>query len=231
MTSVPTAVPITQRRTVLLLWAGVVGGLLITAVSGTLALVRPGFDIRRHANSQLVLGDGGWIQTLDFIAFGVLMVACGVGIWRAVSPSRAGRLAAAGVVVYGLGSGIVVGFNPTDPALGFPPGSAPGYPGYDAISTSAKVHGVAGMVGFLAITIACFAFARYFWSLGANRWTVLSAGMGTAVLAVCGYLAAGASAAAGDFNLLPTWVVGAALWCYVSAVAYRLIAALRNGRG
>ncbi|WP_418005028.1 DUF998 domain-containing protein [Mycobacterium sp. PDNC021] len=214
----------TPRRiaTATLITAGIVGAVQITVISLTLAVTRTGFDMRRHANSQLVLGDWGWIQTVDFIVFGLLMMAAAIGTARVSRPSRAGLIAAAGVFGYGLGAGVIVGFNPTDPAFGFPPGTPAVYAGYDQISTSARIHGVAGMVGFLAMTTACFAFARYFAGVRRTGWSVASAAMGAAVVVVCGLLGASASAATDQFDFRPTWAVGAALWLYVGAVCVRL---------
>lgn len=217
-------------RTVALLLAGVVGGIGVAVISLLLGALRPGFDFRRHANSQLVLGDYGWIQTIDFIVVGLLLMACSVGMARVVGPHRSGQVAAVGVFLYGLCAGVIVGFNPTDPAYGFPPGSPEGYAGLDKISTPAHIHGVAGMIGFLAMTVACFALARYFAGTGAPGWAAGSALMGLSVVAVCGYLAANASAAGTRFNFLPTWVVGTALWLFVPAVCARLIAVARAAR-
>ncbi|BDB39779.1 MULTISPECIES: DUF998 domain-containing protein [Mycobacterium] len=219
-----------HMTTAAMLGAGVPAGILVTATSCLLAALRPGFDVRHHANSLLVLGDWGWVQTLDFIVYGVLLVAFGIGIGRAVWPQRSGIIAAAGIAVYGLGAGVVVGFNAPTPAFGFPPGSTTGYPGYDTVDTSTKIHGIGGMIGFLAVTVACFAFARYFARTGRPGWSVLSGLVATAVLAVCAYLGASASAATDTFNYLPTWVVSVMLWLYVSAVAGRLLADFRGGR-
>ncbi|MBX8686259.1 DUF998 domain-containing protein [Mycobacterium sp. 20091114027_K0903767] len=139
----PEARPAAARLTTALLTAGVVGGSLITAVSLTLALVRPGFDLSRHANSMLVLGDWGWIQTVNFIVCGLLLIGFGAGIWRVASDAWSGRVAAICVALYGLLAGVVVGLSPTDPGFGFPPGAPPGYPGVEGLSASAKIHGAA----------------------------------------------------------------------------------------
>lgn len=210
------------RRDRLLLSAGVIAGIGMTATSCLLAALRTGFDVRRHANSLLVLGDWGWVQTVDFVVFGVLVAAFGLGVWRLAWPLRSGVLAAAGLVVYGIGAGVIVGLNPPPPVFGFPPGSTGGYGGYDKLSTSAKIHGIGGMVGFLAVTVACFAFARYFARQEQRAWSVLSAGVGISVLAVCAYLGANASAEADSFDYLPTWAGSVLLWLYLAAVAGKL---------
>ncbi|WP_454790405.1 DUF998 domain-containing protein [Mycolicibacterium lutetiense] len=220
--------PADVRVTSALLTAGVVAGLLLTAVSYTLAFTRPGFHLNRHANSMLVLGDWGWIQSVDFVVSGLLLIAFGAGVWRVAAGARSGRVAAVCVALYGLLAGVVVGLNPTDPGFGFPPGASQGFPGVEEVSTSAKIHGVAGGLGFLAMTCGCFVLARYFARIGDRAWAVLSAGVGVAVLAVCVYLGSNAGAQTETFNYVPTWVVGTLLWLYVAGVAARLLRSHRD---
>lgn len=216
------------RLTAALLTAGAVAGLVITTVSLTLAFTRPGFDPTRHANSLLALGDWGWVQSVNFVVCGLLLLAFGVGIWRSTVGVRSGRIAAVCVAVYGLLAGVVVGFNPADPGFGFPPGAPKGYPGVAEMSTSAKIHGVAGLLGFLAVTCGCFALARYFAIVGDRLWAVWSGGIGIAVLSVSGYLALNTGEQTGTFNYVPTWVVGSVLWLFVAAVAVRLLRSHRD---
>ncbi len=67
MTSQASPTTQSQRITAALLSAGLIGGVQVTLISSVLAATRTGFDVRRHANSQLVLGDWGWAQTLNFV--------------------------------------------------------------------------------------------------------------------------------------------------------------------
>ncbi|MFV8051726.1 DUF998 domain-containing protein [Mycobacterium sp. 48b] len=224
----PDARPAAARLTTALLAAGVAAGLSISTISLTLAFTRPGFDVARHANSMLVLGDWGWVQTLNFIVCGLLLMAFGLGIWRVASGVLSGRVAAVCVVLYGLLAGVVVGLNPTDPGFGFPPGAPQGFPGVEQLSTSAKIHGVAGGLGFLAVTCGCFALARYFAGMGDRVWTAVSAGVGLSVLSVSVYLGLNAGVQTESFNYVPTWVSGAVLWLFVAAVAARLMRSQRD---
>ncbi|MEW2483971.1 DUF998 domain-containing protein [Mycobacterium sp. NPDC049093] len=220
----PDARPADARVTSALLAAGVVGGLSLTAISYTLAFTRPGFELTRHANSMLALGDWGWIQSVDFVVCGLLLIAFGAGIWRVAAGMRSGRIAAVCVGLYGLLAGVVVGLNPTDPGAGFPPGC----PGGEEMSTSATIHGVAGGLGFLAMTCGCFVLARYFAGIGDRVWAVMSASIGVAILAVLAYLGSHAGAQTETFNYVPVWVVGTVLWLYVAGVATRLLRSHRD---
>jgi hypothetical protein len=58
-------------------------------------------------------------------------------------------------------------------------------------------------MGFLAMTIACFAFASYFAKAKQTRWAVLSAAVGLAVIAVCAFLAASSTAERDSFKYVP----------------------------
>lgn len=206
----------------LFLLAGVLGGLMVTVISLLLAVIEPGFDIRRHANSLLVLGNWGWLQTLDFILYGVLLIVFAVGVWRVTRPRTSGTIAAVGVGCYGLFGGVVVGLNPAAPMFGFPPGARSDAPGFDELALAPKIHWVAGLIGFLGMTVACFAFARYFAAERSRGWAGASFTIGLAVVGVCGYLAKYAGAQVDSFDYVPTWVVGTALWLYVAAVAGKL---------
>lgn len=216
------------RLTTALLAAGGVGGLLITAVSLLLALTCPGFDPARHANSLLVLGDWGWVQTTNFIVCGLLLIAFGAGVWRVAAGVWSGRIAGACVVLYGLLAGVVAGINPTDPGFGFPPGAPQGYPGADGLSVSAKIHGAAGGLGFLAATCGCFALARYFARSDDRVWAVLSVVVGVAVASVGAYMGLNAGAQTETFNYVPTWIGGGVLWLYVAGAAARLLRSHRD---
>ena len=216
--------PAAARVTSALLTAGVAAGLLLTAVSYTLAFTRSGFDLTRHANSMLVLGDWGWIQSVDFVVCGLLLIAFGAGVWRVAAGIRSGRIAAVCVALYGLLAGVVAGLNPTDPGSGFPPGRT----GVEEASTAATIHGVAGGLGFLAMTCGCFVLARYFARAGDRVWAVMSAAIGVAILAVLAYMGASAGAQTETFNYVPTWVVGTVLWLYVAGVAARLLRSHRD---
>lgn len=211
----------TPRYTRKLLNAGIVAGLLVMAISFGLAFATEGFHLARHANSLLVLGEWGWLQTINFISFGVLVTLAAWGA-RLVMRGRPGSTwAPLLMAVYGIGS-IVVGFAPADPAFGFPPGSQTDYQGYASVSLSAQIHGIAGGIAFTSIAIACFFFARYFASLKEYGWLTLSIVAGASVFVVTAYLVSYAGKELSSFNYTPVWIAGAFLWLYVSLVSWKL---------
>lgn len=205
-----------------LLVVGIIAPLLLGGVSYALALTSPGFDLARHANSQLVLGPNGWVQTANFIIVGILLVVFAIGLRLALKGKPGGVLIPLLIGIYGLFGAVIVGFNPADPQFGYPLGTPQGYPGLDNTSLSAKIHGIAGGIGFLAFALAAFVLARYFVWAKQIGWAVASGLVGLAVFGTLAFLFLSAGGAADSFNYIPVWSVGTAIWLYVSAVAWKI---------
>jgi hypothetical membrane protein len=143
--------------------AGVVAGPLFVAVSFVQIPSRPGFDVTEHAFSFLELGQGGWVQSLNFAVAGLLLVVSGVGLRRAVG-DVAGTLAQ--VLVTGVGAGMV--------AAGlFPPGAYRGYPSTTPVSFPLSSNGALHAVAFTVAMVCWFALllvlARWFARHGGRR--------------------------------------------------------------
>lgn len=72
---------------------------------------------------KALLGTGGraWLQTVNFVPGGLLLLAFAAGLRRALH----GAAAAAGPLLLAAAAigTVVAGLAPTDPALGYPPGS------------------------------------------------------------------------------------------------------------
>jgi hypothetical membrane protein len=214
-----TAPPPAAVETPRLLACGVVAGPLFVAVSLIQALVRDGFDLRRHPISLLSLGELGWIQTANFVVTGVLVVACAAGMRRVLRPGRGGTWGP--LLIGALGAGLIVaGVFVTDAGAGFPPGAPAGAPGQ--ISWHGILHEVGFIVAFLSCTAACLVFARRFATR--RQW---------------GWVAAGGAAALAAL-VLKLWpdpdgisvrlvLASAILFGFVAAVAARLATELTDG--
>lgn len=162
-----------------LLVCGAVAGPLFVVTAFVQLLTRDGFDIRRHPLSLLSVGELGWIQIANFVVSGVLTVAFAVGMRRVLHPGRGGTWGPLLVGAYGLGL-IAGGVFVTDPALGYPPGTPEGVP--SEVSWHAAVHGIAPVVAFNAIIVACFVFVRRFVTLRQRGWATYSAATGVLAL-------------------------------------------------
>lgn len=138
-----------------LLRAGVIVGPLYLLVGIAQGLLREGFSFQRHALSILANGPGGWVQTLNFVVCGLMVVAAAVGIHRvlrAQSRATAWFLGAFGV------SMVLAAIFRADPMDGFPPGTPLGMP--SSITTMGLLHFVAGTLGFISLGVSAILSSR-----------------------------------------------------------------------
>jgi uncharacterized protein DUF998 len=138
-----------------LLRCGVLAGPFYLAVGLGQALLRDGFDLGRHPLSVLANGPGGWIQIVNFLATGAMVLAAAVGFGRVLGPKSRGVTWFLGG--YGLAM-IVASIFRADPMDGFPPGTPEGFP--TTISTSGLIHLASGALGFTFLAVSCFFAAR-----------------------------------------------------------------------
>lgn len=140
----------------LTVWLGVAGPVyLITSVLQ--GLFRPGFDFSRHDWSLLANGPFGWIQVLNLILTGVMVIIGAVGVPMIIgTATRAERWLPRLLAAYGVGL-VLAGIFTADPADGFPIGTPAGRP--TGVSWHAMVHLVAGGLGFASLIAACLVTA------------------------------------------------------------------------
>lgn len=162
-----------------LLTFGVVAGPFYIAVALIQMAIRPGFDIRRHPLSLMSNGDLGWIQILNFVVTGALLIAGAIGLRRALRSGPGTTWGPRMLGLYGLGL-IGAGIFSADPALGFPPGTPMDN---NPISSHGLLHFVVGTIGFIGFIATCFIFARRFKSLEQPAWSRYSLVTGILFLA------------------------------------------------
>jgi Protein of unknown function (DUF998) len=171
--------PSVERSTSVLLVCGLLAGPLFVSVAVGQALLRDGFDLRRHPLSLLSLGELGWVQVTNFVVTGLLSIAFAAGMWRVLHPGRGGTWGP--LLVGAFGAGLVLGgVFITDPSLGFPPGAPEAMP--DHYSWHATVHNIAPGISLDALILACVVFVRRFAGLHNWRWVTFSAATAVAVL-------------------------------------------------
>jgi hypothetical membrane protein len=181
-----------DRVTKSLLGYGVIAGPIYVVVSLAQALTRDGFDLTRHAWSQLALGGPGWVQTTNLVVCGLMLVAFAVGLRRALGAGPAATWSPVLIAVLGL-SMVVSGIFPVDPMLGFPVGA----PAPVAPTAGALVHLAAGAVGFVAATAGVLVLARRLAAEGFHRLALAGRIVAPFFLATFVGLASGALGAAG----------------------------------
>jgi hypothetical protein len=194
-----------------LLGWGVVAGVFYLVIGIILGLTREGFDFSVHPLSILMLGEWGWLQRVNIILAGLMVIAAAIGMARAMTPSGGARWA--GILIGVFGACMVLsGVFPPDPMAGFPPGGAP------QLTVSGVLHFLFGAVGFLALAIATFVVASWFARTGksAMAWGSRAAG----VIIVVGF------AGGAVLGVLGLWIAVVLIWVWLataSVVAYRSV--------
>lgn len=204
------------RVTRSLLGYGAVAGPLYVAVVLVQGLTRPGFDLIRDDASLLSNGSLGWIQIANFIVTGAMVIACAVGMRRAMVAGRGATWGPRLVAVYGLGL-IAAGVFIADPMNGFPAGTPAGRP--EAITVHGMLHIAAAAIGFLCFVAACFVIARRFAAEHRRGWTWFSRLTGLAFLLAFAGLASGSSSPA---VVLAFWAALILAWSWLGALAVHL---------
>ena len=207
--------PVT-RVTKSLLGYGVLAGPLYTIVVLAQALLRPGFDLAHDDTSLLSNGSLGWIQIANFILTGAMVIACGVGMRRALSGGRSALWGPLLIGVYGLGL-VAAGIFVADPMYGFPPGTAAGRP--TVITTHGMLHIAAAGIGFLCLVAACLVFARRFARERQRAWMWFSLATGIAFLGAFAGLASGSDS---PMIIGAFWAALILAWSWIGALSVRL---------
>lgn len=195
---------------------GVLAGPFFLVFGLTLALTRDGFDLSEHALSLLTLGENGWLQSLNFVLSGAMMLVAAAGFHRALRDS--GRPAIARLIgVYGASLIAAAIFEP-DAADDFPVAGAS-----SEATLSGVLHLAAGAIGFLSLAAAALLLARWLDDRGQDR----AAGRSrlAAATVVLGFLA-GAALSAGPAGVLLLWVAVLATWgwlAWASVCVYRTV--------
>ncbi|HLJ80934.1 MAG TPA: DUF998 domain-containing protein [Ktedonobacterales bacterium] len=152
---------------------GGVGALLFTVAYVIEGFSRPGYNWLQQPISALSLGPGGWVQQVNFVVFGILLVLSAVGWRRVLTPGRAslGFPLLQGLIGLCL---IVVGVFSQDPLPGYPPGAVPTAP-----TVHGTIHADVAYVLFVALAVGCFVLARRFtvepyWGRRWARYSVIT---------------------------------------------------------
>jgi hypothetical protein len=186
-------------------------------VTGLLQVItRDGFDMRRHALSHLSHGTMGWVQVLNFLLTGVLVLAGAAGVRRTLVAGRGRAWGPLLLATYGIGL-LGAGIFTADPAPDFPSGVTPGPP---ELSTSGLLHFGFGALGFYALIGACVVLGLRWRDEGATGWALWSVATGLVFFLAFGAIASGASAPAA---LLALYGAVALAWIWHSAIHARFL--------
>src|SRR5260221_477703 len=142
----------------LLLWlsCGTIGSVLFTITYLIEGVTHPDYSAWQQAISALSLGPGGWVQQINFVVFGVIVVFTAFA-WRKFLKGGVG--ATWYPIVRGLeGLGLIMdGFFSQDPAPGYPKGAV-----LTAPTLHAVIHQVFAFASITAIAVGLFILAWRF---------------------------------------------------------------------
>ena len=164
-----------------LLSSGGFAGILFCGVATYGILTRPGFDLQRHAVSNLSLGEGGWTMVAAFIVSGILTLLCALGLSHVLQDGRGRRALPILIGLYGLGL-VIAGICPAPACCGFPAGTPDDQ--LPVMTPTAIIHSLAFMIAFSSLIIACFVAALRL--SGSSSLLSLTAGILMPLLVVLG---------------------------------------------
>lgn len=155
---------------------GAIGAFLFTVTYVLEGITRPGYDAGTQPISALSLGPGGWVQQVNFVVFGILLVLSAVGWYRFLAPGR-------GAIWFPLIQGISglcligAGVFSMDPFPGYPPGST-----LALLTVHGTLHSILAWVLILTLELGCFTFAQYARLAHWRGWFVYSLITGILIL-------------------------------------------------
>lgn len=138
---------IISQSTRTLLTGAVVATPIFIGLWALQAFTRDGFRPTFHPMSLLSLGEWGWVQIVNFVVTGLLVIGGGVGLRRTLEKGRLARWASALVILMGVGL-VLAGVFVTDAGAGFPAGAPEGAP-------EMSWHGAVHQAGFILTQLAC----------------------------------------------------------------------------
>lgn len=196
----------------MLLLGGMIAGPIYLVTGTAQAMYRDGFDLMRHSLSVLANGPGGWVQVVNFVVAGLLVVGGAIGLRRAFG--RKARRFTLFLGLYGAGMLIAAVFR-ADPVDGFPPGTPLGPP--TTFTTAGMIHFLAGTLGFISLAIACILAGRMLKRMGQPGLARLSLVSGQMV--IVGFFGGAAFAMSG--GVLAIWFAVIVGWTWLAVVCMR----------
>jgi hypothetical protein len=154
-----------------LLACGAIGPLFFIVMFLIEGATRADYNPLKQPVSSLSIGSLGWMQSLNFIISGLLLLAFAVGLRPALRASGGSLWAPLLIAIVAIGL-IGAGFFTTDPLNGYPPGS-PLVP--TVRTTPGKLHDLFSLPVFTALPAVCFVFTYRFAKAKRPAWAIYSA--------------------------------------------------------
>lgn len=200
----------------LLALAGMAGPLVLAATDFSAALTSPAYNLVRDSISSLALTSLGWVQTIGFLAIGLLIEIFTAGLLYNVRRTRGFHMAIALLVFFGFAL-LLIGAFRTDPL------------GVDR-TIEGTIHGLAATLAFWIFPAAILVIAPSLrndpnWK-SIFRYTIVAAILALALVITLGVLPDETS----WFGLLERIVVAnMIIWVEVAAIKLLLLS-IKRGR-
>jgi hypothetical membrane protein len=134
-----------------LAWAGILGPILFVLIFTVEGWLRPGYEPLKMYVSELSLGPRGWIQIVNFVLFGLMLLI----FTRSVAAEfQSGKASRGGIILLAI---LGVCFLFSGPFIMDPPDTAP-----SQMTLHGTAHGILGGIVFLLMPLTCFVFLRRF---------------------------------------------------------------------
>jgi len=199
--------------TAVLAAAGIVGPILFTTVALAQSLLRGDHSLVGDPISALATGSSGWVQDVNFVVIGLLLIANAIGLHLGVRPARWGMVGPAFLVLSGVG-GVLDGIFPAVDASG-------------AFSEEQVGHTVGAFMAFLGAGIGFIVLSRRLardpeWRSLATY--ALASGIAIVILVFAfGALAEESGALLHPLTGLYEWVMVAVWFICTIVLAFRLL--------
>ena len=150
-------------------WAGIIGPLLFITIFTIEGFLRPGYNMVSMYISELSFGPRGWIQIINFIITGVLLLLFARAITTEFPEGKASR---AGPILFYIIAIFLLSSGP----LVMDPRNTP----VDQLTWHGIIHGILGALVFVIFAIICFVYLRRFredpkWE--SYKWWTLVSGL------------------------------------------------------
>ncbi len=143
--------PLTIHQRQFIAWAGIIGAFLFVTVFTLEGWLRPGYNPLAMYVSDLSLGTRGWIQMVNFVVFGILLLI----FTRAVAAEfQNGKASRGGVILLTI---IAISYFASGPLVTDPIGTP-----LNQVTLHGTLHGIFGAIVFLLMPTSCFVFLRRF---------------------------------------------------------------------
>ena len=138
------------RETRRLALAGILGPPFFVVVFLVLGFIKPGYDPVVRFVSEGSIGELGWIQIVNFLVFGATLLVFSLALWQGFGDRLSGRIGSVLIGIVGVGA-VGAGVFVSDPDS-------------QIITTHGALHESVSLVAFVGLALACFFFAKRFWS-------------------------------------------------------------------